>query len=192
MMERLGSSLRSACGADDYCAGMAVRLAGFLWEYRESFSVQTRVYRCVGQYALRQGYRFGVSRFVGEIGGEAEATSMVTYLYECAVPGWARAWFDGQETTPPIPPDEVGQGQRTAPAGQRTTPAPGGQRSTPAPGAGQVRGTPAPGAAPTASWPGGPRMPPAKAASGGAIDMESAARSSALLAPNRAGAATAP
>jgi hypothetical protein len=88
IMERLGTSLSTACGPTAGCYGLAVLLAGFLWEYRESFSVQTRVYRCVGQYALGAGYRWGVRRFVSEIDNEAQATSMVTYLYECAVPEW--------------------------------------------------------------------------------------------------------
>ncbi|AZN70077.1 hypothetical protein D5400_01245 [Georhizobium profundi] len=119
IMERLGTSLSTACGPTAGCYGLAVRLAGFLWEYRESFSVQTRVYRCVGQYALGAGYRWGVRRFVSEIDNEAQATSMVTYLYECAVPEWARAWFDGQEDEPPVPPGEV-----APPPGQvRTRPA---------------------------------------------------------------------
>lgn len=109
VMQRLGATLNSACGENSDCAAVAARFAGFLWEYRDSFSVQARVYRCVGQYAVQQGYGWGVRRFVDEIGSAEEATGMTRYLYECAVPGWARNWFDSGAAPgeAPVPPEEI-------------------------------------------------------------------------------------
>jgi hypothetical protein len=165
MMQRLGTALRSACGQNNECYGMAARFAGFLWEYRESFSVQTRVYRCVGQYALREGYGWGARRFVGQIRDDTQATGMVTYLYECAVPSWARGWFDGEENEPPVPPGEI-----------RTAPAPGAMTAGDLPAA-----SPLPSRQPTRSTP---------AATG--LDIEGASRASRLFSQNRANADTAP
>lgn len=109
LTQRLGAALGSACGENRDCTATAARFAGFLWEYRESFSVQARVYRCVGQYAVQQGYGWGARRFVDEMADEEEATGMAAYLYECAVPGWARNWFDdgAEPGEAPVPPEDV-------------------------------------------------------------------------------------
>ncbi|WP_157928741.1 hypothetical protein [Pararhizobium haloflavum] len=113
-MQRLTTSLSGACGEDNACYTMALRFAGFAWQYRENLLIQTRVYRCVGQYALKSGYRYGMQRFADDIADEAEAKGMVSYLYECAVPGWARSWFESDEAIASAPPSAV-----------RTRPAPG-------------------------------------------------------------------
>jgi hypothetical protein len=125
MMGRLGNALQAACGENNSCAGQAVRFAGFLWEYRENAFIQTRVYRCLGQYALRQGYSWGVRRFVDGIADEQQASGVLAYMYQCAVPGWARSFFDADDPSVPEPPAQRPAGMRTAPAAPAPGPGPG-------------------------------------------------------------------
>lgn len=211
LMERLGTSLSSACGPTAGCYGLALRFAGFLWEYRDSFSVQTRVYRCVGQYALGAGYRWGVRRFVSEIDNEAQATSMVTYLYECAVPEWARAWFDGEEDVAPVPPGEIAPPPRqTGPGPATLAPMPGAPSNPAAlapaaPAATPAIGPAAPSTPTTTRQTGaaerpsviGPPMPPSGAAVRPRVAPPTASEAPAgarpqAIGPNRPAPATAP
>lgn len=109
LMEGLGGRLRNACGENNECLATAARFAGYLWEYRQSVTIQTRVYRCVGQYALKRGYRWGVRRFIADIAPDEEAPGMVEYLYTCAVPEWARNRLQAMVAPgdPPVPATNV-------------------------------------------------------------------------------------
>lgn len=120
LMTRLGERVSTACGGDNSCYATAGRVAGYVWQYRESVAIQVRVFRCVGQYAVISGYRFGVRRFIGERPTREDGPGMVAYLYDCAVPDWATNAF-ADDTTPPVPGAAVGaDGMRTAPAGTMT------------------------------------------------------------------------
>lgn len=115
IMESLGGRLRSACGENNECLVTAARFAGYLWEYRQSVSIQTRVYRCVGQYALQRGYRWGVRRFISDIAPDDEAPGMVEYLYTCAVPEWVRTRLNAVRAPDFPPAPAAGVGERVTP-----------------------------------------------------------------------------
>lgn len=117
LMARLGERVQTACGADTSCLAIAGRVAGYVWQYRESVTIQARVFRCVGQYGVTRGYRWGVRRFIGSGEQTTDGPGMVSYLYECAVPDWARKAFETDPAAnPPLPRAGVAAGQmRTEP-----------------------------------------------------------------------------
>lgn len=138
LMARLGERVQTACGADTSCLAIAGRVAGYVWQYRESVTIQARVFRCVGQYGVTRGYRWGVRRFIGDGGKPADGPGMVTYLYECAVPDWARKAFETDPAAnPPVPRAGVAAGQtRTEPLPD--IPAPESTRRQPLPAIGEA------------------------------------------------------
>lgn len=122
LMTRLSERVRDACVSEsdadvlafgrtektNDCYAMARRVAGYLWQYRQSVAIQAQVFRCVGQYAVVSGYRWGVRRFIGAAASTDE-TGMVAYLYHCAVPEWARnaVSADNPADGAPVPPEFV-------------------------------------------------------------------------------------